>query len=46
MQTKKAYLEDLQRVVGKKNVREATPEDAVEGVVSFLQKRPAQFKQR
>ena len=40
MQTKKAYLEDLQRVVGKKNVREATPEDAVEGVEPSLVVEP------
>jgi glycolate oxidase FAD binding subunit len=32
MQTKKTSIEDLQNIVGAENVREATPEDAVEGV--------------
>jgi glycolate oxidase FAD binding subunit len=32
MQTKKTSMEDLKNIVGAENVREATPEDAVEGV--------------
>ena len=32
MQTKKTSIEDLQNIVGAENVREAAPEDAVEGV--------------
>lgn len=37
MQTQKTYTEDLQNILGKDNVREATAEDAVEGVVpSFV----------
>ena len=32
MQTKKTSIEDLQNIVGADNVREAVPEDAVEGV--------------
>ena len=45
MQTKKAYLEDLQRVVGKKNVREAAPEDAVEGVEPSLVVEPGSVEE-
>ena len=37
MQTQKTHTEDLQNIVGKDNVREATAEDAVEGVTpSFV----------
>lgn len=37
METKNVTLEDLQEIVGKKNVREASAEDAVEGVApSFV----------
>ena len=40
MQTKKAYLEDLQNIVGEGNVHEATDEDAVEGVTPSLVVEP------
>ena len=40
MQTTKAYLEDLRSIVGESNVREATDEDAVEGVTPSLVVEP------
>jgi glycolate oxidase FAD binding subunit len=40
MQTKNIPLEELKNVVGEKNLREATPEDAVEGVEPSLVVEP------
>ena len=40
MQTEKTYTEDLQNIVGKGNVREATAEDAIEGVTPALVVEP------
>ncbi|QIN83908.1 FAD-binding protein [Rubrobacter tropicus] len=40
MQTEKTYTEDLQNIVGKGNVREATAEDAIEGTAPSLVVEP------
>ena len=45
MQTKRAPLEDLQGIVGKDNVREATAEDAVEGVEPSLVVEPGSVEE-
>jgi glycolate oxidase FAD binding subunit len=45
MQTKNIPLEELKNVVGKKNVREATPEDAVEGVEPSLVVEPGSVEE-
>ncbi len=45
MQTKNAVLEDLQGIVGKENVREATPEDAVDGVEPSLVVEPGSVEE-
>jgi glycolate oxidase FAD binding subunit len=45
MQTKRASLEDLQGIVGKDNVREATGEDAVEGVEPYLVVEPGSVEE-
>ncbi|HEX6711078.1 MAG TPA: FAD-binding oxidoreductase [Rubrobacter sp.] len=45
MQTKRAPLEDLQGIVGKDNVREATAEDAVEGVEPSLIVEPGSVEE-
>jgi glycolate oxidase FAD binding subunit len=40
MQTQKASLQDLQNIVGENNVREATAEDAIQGVAPSLVVEP------
>ncbi|HEX2741163.1 MAG TPA: FAD-binding oxidoreductase [Rubrobacter sp.] len=45
MQTKRAPLEDLQGIVGKDNVREATAGDVVEGVESSLVVEPGSVEE-
>jgi glycolate oxidase FAD binding subunit len=45
MQTKNIPLEELKNVVGEKNLREATPEDAVEGVEPSLVVEPGSVEE-
>jgi glycolate oxidase FAD binding subunit len=45
MQTKRASLEDLQGIVGKDNVREASTEDVVEGVEPSLVVEPGSVEE-
>jgi glycolate oxidase FAD binding subunit len=45
MQTKNMPLEELKNVVGESNVREATPEDAVEGVEPSLVVEPGSVEE-
>ena len=45
MQTQKAYLEDLQNIVGGNNVHEATGGDAVEGVTPSLVVEPGSVEE-
>jgi glycolate dehydrogenase FAD-binding subunit len=45
MQTKKIAIEDIRNLVGEKNVREATPGDAVEGVEPSLVVEPGSVEE-
>jgi glycolate oxidase FAD binding subunit len=45
MQTRNAVFEDLQGIVGKENVREAAPEDTVEGVEPSLVVEPGSVEE-
>ncbi|HJQ30192.1 MAG TPA: FAD-binding protein, partial [Rubrobacter sp.] len=45
MQTKNTVLEDLQGIVGKDNVREATSDDEVEGVEPSLVVEPGSVEE-
>ena len=45
MQTKKASIEDLSKVVGESNVREATAEDAIDGVDASVVVEPGSVEE-